>query len=174
MAHKSGYQSTAKLRQRLEARLSLALCAMASGAKPVQSVAARSAARRVSGTSAHVRPKLPSFTACGKSKSQLGLLSPALPVASEAAQSQCGGRGRRASSNTARLLPLVKSPIRAGCALRRLQVQSKRVGPSTWGAVARVLANPSVNRTLHSLPAFGLENPSPNTVNLFRAGYLKR
>ena len=37
-----------------------------------------------------------------------------------------------------------------------------------------VLANPSVNRTLNSLPPFGPEKPSPNTVSLLRAGYLKR
>ena len=30
--------------------------------------------------------------------------------------------------------------------------------------------NHSLNRTLHSLPAFGLQKPSPNPVNLFRAG----
>jgi hypothetical protein len=30
--------------------------------------------------------------------------------------------------------------------------------------------NHSLNRTLHRLPLFGLEKPSPNTANLFRAG----
>ena len=33
-----------------------------------------------------------------------------------------------------------------------------------------LLANHSLNRTLHSLPAFGLKKPSPNAANLFRAG----
>ena len=33
-----------------------------------------------------------------------------------------------------------------------------------------LMANPSLNRTLHSLPIFGLKEPSPNTANLFRAG----
>ena len=35
---------------------------------------------------------------------------------------------------------------------------------------ADYFANHSLNRTLHSLPSFGLKKPSPNTVNLFRAG----
>lgn len=36
-------------------------------------------------------------------------------------------------------------------------------------------ANTSFNRTLHSLPAFGPPfHSGPNTINLFRAGYLKR
>ena len=30
--------------------------------------------------------------------------------------------------------------------------------------------NRALNRTLHSLPPFGLQKPSPNTVSLFRAG----
>lgn len=174
MAHKSGIQITAKLRQRLEASFSLALRAVAQSAKPVQSVAARSAARRVSVAAVQIAPKLSSLMACGNSKSHLGLLSPALPVASDAAQSQCSSRGRQASPNTARISTPVKSPIQAGCALRRLRVQSRRAGRSTLGAAARALANPSVNRTFHSLPPFGLQNPSPNAVNLFRAGYLKR
>jgi hypothetical protein len=33
-----------------------------------------------------------------------------------------------------------------------------------------VRPNPSFNRTLHSLPSFGLKEPSPNATNLFRAG----
>ena len=33
-----------------------------------------------------------------------------------------------------------------------------------------VRPNPSLNRTLHSLSAFGLQKPSPNAANLFRAG----
>ena len=37
-------------------------------------------------------------------------------------------------------------------------------------ALAKLRPNPSLNRTLHSLPAFGLKKPSPNTVKLFRAG----
>ena len=37
------------------------------------------------------------------------------------------------------------------------------------------LPNPSVNRTLHGLPAFGPPfHSGPNTVNPFRAGYFKR
>ena len=45
------------------------------------------------------------------------------------------------------------------------RVTSAEVSP---GRKAR--PNPSLNRTLHSLPAFGLKKPSPNAVNLFRAG----
>ena len=36
--------------------------------------------------------------------------------------------------------------------------------------IKTALSNPSLNRTLHSLPIFGLQKPSPNTANLFRAG----
>ena len=41
---------------------------------------------------------------------------------------------------------------------------------STTKAQPNRALNRALNRTLHSLPVFGLQNPSPNTVNLFRAG----
>jgi hypothetical protein len=43
------------------------------------------------------------------------------------------------------------------------------------GNSGAALPNPSVNRTLHGLPAFGPPfHSGPNTVNPFRAGYLER
>ena len=43
------------------------------------------------------------------------------------------------------------------------------------GKSRKVRPNPSVNRTLHGLPAFGPPfHSGPNAVNPFRAGYFKR
>jgi hypothetical protein len=52
--------------------------------------------------------------------------------------------------------------------------------PMLWpigkaGNSGAALPNPSVNRTLHGLPAFGPPfHSGPNTANPFRAGYFKR
>ena len=46
----------------------------------------------------------------------------------------------------------------------------RTVANSAHVAAQTVMPNPSLNRTLHSLPAFGLKQLSPNTANLFRAG----
>ena len=40
--------------------------------------------------------------------------------------------------------------------------------------LARVRPNPSVKRTLHSLPKFMRKEPRINSVNPFRAAYLTR
>jgi len=42
--------------------------------------------------------------------------------------------------------------------------------PNGLRSTTKAQPNRALNRTLHSLPVFGLQNPSPNTVNLFRAG----
>ena len=43
-----------------------------------------------------------------------------------------------------------------------------------WSAMSRVLPNPSIKRTLHGLPKFMRQEPRINSVNPFRAAYLKR
>jgi hypothetical protein len=52
---------------------------------------------------------------------------------------------------------------------------SVRARNASCGQVREVLPNPSVNRTLHGLPALGPPfHSGPNTVNPFRAVYFKR
>ena len=173
MTHKSGFLSTAKPRQRLEASLLFALRAVAQSARSVQSVAAQGAARRVSAAAVaspikilqlHVLwqvkvSALPAGfgTAGGVRRSGKPMPLPQPARFSEHREtfnfSQVTHQGR-----------LPSAPARA----------SIGVGAGTSQCLPGVLANPSVNRTLHSLPPFGLENPSPNAANLFRAGYFKR
>ena len=46
----------------------------------------------------------------------------------------------------------------------------KNMSKNRFQSVGAKRPNHSLNRTLHSLPAFGLQKPSSNPVNLFRAG----
>ena len=62
-----------------------------------------------------------------------------------------------------------RQPATAVLGIRRLLVPGRTAACSVF-AFNSAAPNHSLNRTLHSLPAFGLQKPSPNPVNLFRAG----
>ena len=62
-----------------------------------------------------------------------------------------------------------RQPATAVLGIRRLLVP-KRSAACAIPAFNSAAPNHSLNRTLHSLPAFGLQKPSPNPVKLFRAG----
>ena len=57
-----------------------------------------------------------------------------------------------------------------GCKANIIRQSNLHAQPSSSVRGNRVRPNPSLNRTLHSLSAFGLQKPSPNAANLFRAG----
>ena len=159
MAHKSGIQTAATPRHRSDASSSYALRAAAHSARSVQPGAAHSAALSV-----------PTFVAVKENQEvkvghgQRPCWSAATPPSS-APKAGC----------TAMLAKTAASPIRAACARNRMRLQSKqRLGLSP-GISEKVLANPSVNRTLHGMPGFGPPfHSGPNPVIPFRAGYLKR
>ena len=62
-----------------------------------------------------------------------------------------------------------RQPANAVLGIRRLLVPGRSLVCAAL-AFNSAAPNHSLNRTLHSLPAFGLKKPSPNPVNLFRAG----
>ena len=80
-----------------------------------------------------------------------------------------GYRGPRSTSATESSFIPSQSTGPSKCKPSQMQVQLLRV-KAFLGSVHALRPNPSLNRTLHSLPAFGLKKPSPNTANLFRAG----
>ena len=145
------FRNSATLRRRLEVSSWLALRAVAQSARSVQSVAAQSEARRDKSAMPILNEKFSSAKAGGQLHEW------------EEKKNSRPSKSERASQVPA---PSVNTSAEAepkvthsgACALRELQVQCKQVLASTLCLVAKALANPSLNRTLHSVPAFALAN----------------
>ena len=159
MDHKSGTQTAAALRHRLNARSSFAPRAAAHVATSVPPGAADIAAQ--SGlTFVDIKEDQEVIVGHGQGPRWSAATPP--PSALQAV-------GSLSPTKTA------ASPFSAGCARSRMRLQSKQSLGLSLGLSAKVLANPSVNRTLHGMPGFGPPfHSGPNPVIPFRAGYLKR
>ena len=136
MAHRSGTQTVAALRQRSNASSLYALRAAAHNAKSVEPGAARTAA-----------PSVLTFVAVKENQEvkaghgQRPCCSAANPPSS-APQAGCNAAPAKTAA----------SPIRAGCARNRMRLQSgQRLGLSRAKRTT-VLANQSLNRTRCSRP----------------------
>ena len=162
MANKTSLLCNATLLSRPQVGSVLALRAVARSAQPVQSVAAKSAARRASDTMAAVDAMNHSIAAGGKAIQR----SPRSVVANL----MWAGRPLKNTESylvVAALFPQPEtlSAINANPQQPLLSAPTKvslGVVAGTSQVFFVVLANPSLNRTHCGVPPFGLKKPSPN------------
>ena len=158
VVHKFGFRNVATLRRRLEASSWLALRAMAQSARPVQSVATQSVARRGYPAMLNLDEKLSIATGGGQLQDREDKQSSQPSNSEHVAQfpapaTNSRTKGKRKVSNS------------GGCVLRNLQVQCKRLLASTLCSVAKALANPSLNRTLCGGPRLAIIHSWPNPAH---------
>ena len=162
MAHRFCSQSTATLRRRFQVGSSLALRAVAHGAKSVQSVVAHSASKHAPAPTPVITAKVFSIAVGGKTRQQA--------PCSFAPNRQLTYRLRtRQKSRLAPFASVLRSKTRPavkGNAWQSLLSAPTKVsiilGAGTSQCLLRVLANQSLNRTHCGVPPFGLKKPSPN------------